>query len=156
YDPVADTWATSSTTPPTGLARADAAMVYDEAEHEFVMFGGATDASTYQSDTWIYSGGAWTLQLAEGSGPAGTQQAASGWDPVRAAVILFDSSGETWQYQHGAWSSLVPASSDAPVGRNNAGFDYDVQRKRFLLAGGIDAAGNRLTDVWELDPASAT
>ena len=155
YDPTMGTWTDTDFDLGSGLGRVDAAMAYDAVDHEVVLFGGRSNfTDAVLTDTWTYDGTTWT-QLS-GSGPAATDRPAMGWDPGLQAVIVFDLVGATWQFQHGAWSLLIGAATTGPVGRFGAGLSYDVQRKRFMLVGGQSAAGDRLTDVWELDAAAAT
>jgi hypothetical protein len=58
---------------------------------------------------------------------------------------------ETWLLTHGAWSQLA---IDGPAPRGMAAMGYDQSRDVFVLFGGFDADGGKLTDTWEFDGGS--
>jgi len=60
---VAANWVQSAAQGPS--ARAGVSLSYDSSRRQTVLFGGAA-GSTYISDTWLYSGTAWTQVQAPG------------------------------------------------------------------------------------------
>jgi hypothetical protein len=71
-------------TPPP---RAYAAMAYDEAAHQVVLFGGMGDAGAVLDDTWTWDGSAWTQQHPSVSPPA-RAFAGMTYDPDGRDLIL--------------------------------------------------------------------
>lgn len=145
------------------FARSAFAMVYDEAVHEIVMFGGfsanmPTVGGTTFTDTWV-SDGTTLTQLVTAEHPAvssSSSPALVAWDPIRAAVVLFDLDGVTWEFRDHQWVRLIEPAESGPPGRNGGAMVYDPLRKRFVIMGGSDKGASRLFDIWELDTATLT
>jgi cysteine-rich repeat protein len=134
---------------PTGLfARSGAAMVYDDARDQIVMFGGARPNGQPNHEMWTYEAGTWTL------GPANVIPARShhvmAYDAKRGVVVLHGGIGEggvplvdTWEWDGATWSEIEPAKS--PPARTGAVLAYDPFRERAILTGG------QFDDTWEWD-----
>jgi len=144
---------TVSGTPPLG--RYDGTAAYDESHHRLVVFGGATDATTFPTETLTFDGTAWG-QIT-GDHPKAGFGVQVAYDGASGTVIAFDADGHTWQLGDTAWTKLIPADSTTPRGREVAGFTYDRFRKKLVLGGGeLPGQGAALDDVWELDVPTAT
>jgi len=102
------------------LARHGAAMAYDIARGELVVFGGL-GLSLY-ADTQIWMGGAWVER--EVTGPSPRTSAAMAYDVVGRRVVLFGGqtatvdAADTWVWDGAKWTELVspsiPPASAAP------------------------------------------
>jgi hypothetical protein len=77
------------------LPRIDAAMAYDAARHELVMFGGMVwrdspsdvHMGTISNEMWVRRDGVWSRRV--GSGPSPRTLAAVAYDAPRQRVVLF-------------------------------------------------------------------
>jgi len=95
--------------------RMSAAMAYDAARGEVVMFGGH-GASGVLGDTWTWDGSGWTQQHPAES-PLPREQAAMAFDPVGGRVILFGGTApsqaapldDTWSWDGSNWRQEHPA-----------------------------------------------
>lgn len=96
-----------------------------------------------------------------GEYPAPRDDATSVWDSTRGRLILFGGLGyqatgdpvyaaETWEFDPASmqWLQLAGVS---PPARHKASAIYDPSRRRVLLHGGRNQAG-QLQDTWEFDP----
>lgn len=84
--------------------------------------------------------------LADAPSTSGT----AAWDAVRKTVVLFTTTGETWEWRQ-RWRQRFPLASPGP--RSAPGLAYDPSRQTTVLFGG--AAGLRLLDdTWEWDGTS--
>jgi hypothetical protein len=77
-------------------ARFAAAMAFDAATHQLVLFGGAENSSTSQalSDTWSWSGSAWT-ELSPSDHPSARAVSSVVYDVATMQLILFGGSSDT-------------------------------------------------------------
>lgn len=143
--------------------RQGAAMTYDASDNVILLFGGA-GSSGVLSDTWEFSGGAWTLVHPSISPPA-RARAAMTYDPADGNVLLFGgvnfTSGvyysDTWTFHAGAWAEVTTASS--PMARAGGGLAYDSVDGYALLFGGTTnycCSGAGLGDTWEFRSGSWT
>jgi hypothetical protein len=150
-------------TPLAPPARSSAALAYDGATQQVVLFGGImTCQSTCPAgpglfgDTWTWDGKTWTqlhpLQL-----PGPRSGAAIAYDAGRHVVVLFGGSGtgygtglrDTWVWNGQNWLKEYPAVS--PPARTNASMAYDVATHQVILFGGYDfSAGypGAMNDTW--------
>lgn len=136
-------WQQQSPSAPLPPARDSAAMAYDAADGEMVMFGGESvsgSTATCFSDTWTYSGGTWT-QVTTSPSPTARWGASMVYDAADGYVVLFGGGcngqgylGDTWEFHKGAWTELNPATS--PPAREYAGMAYDAADGYVLLFGG--------------------
>ena len=82
-------------------ARVDAAMAYDAATGNLVLFGGDGDHGV-GGDTWTWDGSTWTKQAPAASPPA-REGAAMAYDAATGNVVLFGGEapsvlGDTWTW----------------------------------------------------------
>ena len=123
-------------------ARSGAAMAYDAAHHQVVMFGGATGyGGTELSDTWTWDGSSWTEQH-PAVNPGARQDATMAFDAAHNEVVLYGGSeyrppagsglvNDTWAWDGSNWHRVVTAH--APAATGTAGLAYDSQRNQLLL-----------------------
>ena len=146
-----DSWLSQSptTSPP---ARDAAAMAYDPATGEMVLFGGLGSSGLPVGDTWIYSGTTWTQQFPTTSPPA-RESASMAYDPATGEMVLFGglagTNGEladTWTYNGTTWTQQTPATS--PPARYGASMAFDPATGQMVLFGGTNGIGSFLADTW--------
>jgi hypothetical protein len=156
---VNDTWTNISSSvsgSPTGRYRA--AMTYDAADKELVLFGGSTVAGSTSGthDTWAYAGLAWG-HLMPSSSPPSRVYSFLAYDPAASAVILYGGAtysggiglNDTWQFSNGAWTN-VSASAGTPPSWRGYGVLVDDPEGGYLVAfGGSDGGNNYVySDTW--------
>src|SRR5262245_22781521 len=90
-------------------ARYNAALVYDEARRQTVLFGGHPDSS----DTWIWDGSNWTQKFPQSSPPAsGTVTGTYDVAHREVMVLTFSNTGlETWVWDGANWTRKSPQTS---------------------------------------------
>ena len=142
------TWSQQAVAGPP--ARTDAAMAWDGAHHQTVLFGGtsspvgATPPSGMLADTWIWSSGAW-MPSAPPVSPTPRQDATVVADSDLGGLVAFGggtASGpgnDTWVWNGQAWTQLYPTASPAP--RGGAAAAYDAAAHQLILFGGVSGAG---------------
>jgi Galactose oxidase, central domain len=166
-----DTWAfkagtwTELSPPVSPPAREYAAMAYDPAMKEVLLFGG-TDSSqqTYFDDTWAFHAGRWT-QLDPSSSPTSRAGASMVYDAADNEIVLFGgtsnfySSGagldDTWTFSNNSWQELTPSNS--PSSRDDYSLQYDSATGQVVFYGGWNPAGGcgeTLGDTWEFSDGS--
>jgi hypothetical protein len=158
WDKATLAWTQASTTGPSH--RYGAAMAYDAARSEIIMFGGVPGTVGGEDPgTWAWNGSAWTLKAS--SGPAVRHGHGMAYDGDNEVVYLYGGLSpvdwqteynDLWEWDGAAWT-LVPATG-GPGPRVAFGLAYDSIRSKLVLAGGkrLDAATERfvaLDDVWE-------
>jgi galactose oxidase-like protein len=155
---VVPTWTRqASATSPS--ARYAAAMAYDAATGDIVLFGGLNVISgtghTY-GDTWTWNGSAWTKQHPATSPPA-RGAAAMTYDAATGDIVLFGGNsisghghqfGDTWTWDGSTWTKQHPATS--PPGRSGASLAYDPATGNAVLFGGF------LHGTWTWDGSTWT
>ncbi len=139
-------------------ARSSAAMAYDSARQQVVLFGGfAGHSLTELGDTWIWNGTDWSNPLFIAPGPAGRAGAVLAEDPLRHTLVLFGGTGsagllgDTWTWNGSSWTKLSPATS--PSARAYASIGWDDITGTLRLFGGTgvgggDGSGGALDDTW--------
>lgn len=148
-------------TPP---ARFSHAMCFDTHRGVTVMFGGEVGAGQEFGDTWTYDGNSW--QSHEVSGPSPRSAACMAFDQMRGETVLFGGSAqtdtgrvhssETWLWDGTEWAL---ASDEGPDARNLYAMEYDPNRGRVVLIGGVRYDSDcdcwvHLQDTWEWDGSS--
>ena len=147
-------WSVVSTDGPP--RRLGAALAYDEARQQIVLFGGYDPGlRTYYSDTWTWDGTSWTQIPA--AGPSGRDSHAMVYDAERKTVVLMggygDSgfNGETWEWDGSQWTLRA---SFFPPSRTHHGMAYDAARNEVVLYAGFSRDGEgypiNLHDTWLL------
>lgn len=149
--------------------RLGAAMAYDEARGEIVMYGGcAFGGSSFDAlaGTWVWDGTTWHDRGQTQPGPL--CEASMAYDAARAELVLFGGdtattgSGPTetqatWVWNGSTWAQRTP--SMVPTPRRSAAMAYDRIRQRVVLFGGTDnTAGveSPLGDTWLWDGTTWT
>jgi hypothetical protein len=135
--------------PPSG--RANAQLVYDDATNTLLLFSGQdyTGAAPL-TDTWTWSGSAWT-QLHPAHHPSSRTSAAIAYDPATRQVVLFGGDGitsflnDTWTWNGSDWTQQRLATS--PPARTWGSLAYDAATGQLLLFGG-DGMTSYLDDTW--------
>lgn len=147
------TWIQRSpaTSPP---ARVAAAMAFDAAGEEVVMFGGETESFDALGDTWTWDGTDWT-ERSLGAGPPARGGAAMAYDAATEEVVLFGGEGgsgllgDTWTWDGNGWTRRSPVVGPPP--RSAATMTYDAATREVVLFGG-SAEGSFLHDTWSYAP----
>jgi hypothetical protein len=144
-----DTWLWDGTTwtqsPAAGPgARSGAAMSYDSAKHDVVLFGGQstpvdTGPPSLSGDTWTWNGSGWK-RAAPHASPSARNGAAVADDPVAGGVILTGggtgaggAAGDTWLWTGSNWTRT---SLPEPAPRVGAATTYDADSQQLVLFGG--------------------
>ena len=136
-----------SSSPPT---RYEAAMAYDAATGQVVLFGGVDSNSNTLGDTWTWNGSTWTLQRPSSSPPA-RAAATMAYDAATGQVVLFGGFGgtgrrnDTWTWNGSTWTQQSPSSS--PLARAYVAMAYDAASGQVVLFGGTGNSGD-LSDTW--------
>jgi hypothetical protein len=140
-------------------ARTGAAIVYDGATHQLLLFGGSLlpfSGGGYQAGTWAWNGSTWT-RLHPATSPPGRHNADMVYDGARHEVILFGGYdgrylNDTWAWNGTTWNQLRPATSPPP--RDTHSLVYDPASQTAILFGGFNGA--RLGDTWSWDGTTWT
>jgi hypothetical protein len=140
--------------------RTGAAMVYDGATRQLLLFGGSRlpfSGGGYLAGTWSWNGATWT-RLHPATSPPARHNADMVYDRARHEVILFggyDGSylNDTWAWNGATWTQLHPAASPSP--RDTHSLVYDPATKTTILFGGFNNDG-RLSDTWSWDGVTWT
>ena len=159
---------TGPTALPVPLAyRYAAAMTYDSAQNEVVLFGGVGCQLGFQlypdcislpneNDTWVWDGNIWT-QKAPPLSPTPRNSSMMAYDSARQQVLLFggqSSNGllnDTWTWDGNTWTERFPQNS--PYSRTYAAISSDDIRSEVLLYGGLNNSlpNPFLVDTWTWD-----
>src|SRR6266498_3936267 len=113
--------------------RAYANMVYEEARHQVVLFGGTRDGIFGLNDTWVWDGSDWSNWF-PGNQPAPRFLHGMAYDAFRQEVVLFGGhdSGidfdDTWVWNGTNWLNRFPATRPSPRGVAQ-GMAYDRQNQ---------------------------
>jgi hypothetical protein len=147
-----DTTGPGGQTPAIPAARSGHAMVYDDARHVVLMFGGNGTATL--GDLWSWDGVRWT-RLAT-SGPPPRDDAVLVYDATRQRTVLFGGrSGQTllndtWEWDGTSWTraSII---GPADRGSNQMAYDRGRQRTMALLFHRLEPNADRTyaSDLWE-------
>lgn len=127
--------------------RAFAAMAYDGARGEIVLFGGEDVVPLY-GDTWTWDGSEWTERTPASSPPPG--EGAMAYDAKIGKVVYFAGS-ETWTWDGSNWTQLVTATS--PVAAPNTPMAYDAAREEIVLFVDDNSAAG---ETWTFDGSEWT
>jgi hypothetical protein len=152
------TWDGSQWTQHPGASNAGreaAAMVYDEARANSVLFGGAIEMRL-NGDTWTWDGVEWTLAASEG--PTPRFPSAWAYDPTGEQVLLFGAHEPTiegdsvdradlWAWDGESWIELL-FEGEAPDKLPGSAMVYDGISSRMMLYGGFTDGS---TPIWYWD-----
>jgi len=141
------------TSPPP---RSGAAMVYDAAHNNIVLFGGTTGSSDL-NDTWIWNGSTWTL-ITPPTSPPGRRFDSQGmaYDPNMQAVVMFGGIdytskifyNDTWVWNGTTWTQMGSPASSPSARRSVLATDPSGN---VMLFGGGGPSGAVLGDTWVWD-----
>ena len=142
-------------------ARINHALVFDQARHQFVMFGGATQSTGLLNptdETWESRGAAGWGRVPTTLQPSPRFGHAMAYDAARRRTVLFGGQnglGDTWEWDGVTWLRKEPAVS--PPARGFHTMIYDSRRERVILYGGLTPARDRsLGDTWAWDGTTWT
>lgn len=148
------TWTRIYTSPSeTPPSRSGGAMVYDAANHQILMFGGAGITQAAMNDTWKWNGAGWT-KLTPATSPSGRAEPQMAYDAKNQQVLLFGGNNngplnDTWVWNNSlqTWQQKTPQVS--PQARSFGQMAYDANSQKIVLFGGMN--GSYLNDTWTWD-----
>jgi hypothetical protein len=134
-------------------ARTGAALVYDPATRQLLLFGGSSKVAFgggFSNQTWVWTGCTWR-QLHPATSPSPRHNADMIYDAATHDVILFGGYGgsylnDTWSWNGTTWTQLSPAVSPSP--RDTDALVYDPASQTAILYGGFSLSTGRLSDTW--------
>lgn len=151
------------------LARAEAAMAFDNSRNQAVLVGGllpsgSNSEGTPTAQTDVFASNNWELRT-PAAAPSPRQQAGVVFDQRQGRIVLFGGlafnsiggitsvrvSNETWTFDGSAWQ-LLPVVAPWPTARRSMAMAYDTVLGRSLMFGGFGAVTNgtsgALNDLW--------
>lgn len=135
-------------------ARTGHQLAFDSSRSRVVLFGGRTEATVLNGDTWEWDGQYWTQVADTGPSPRTGHQLA--FDDQRSTVVLFGGEAanaalcrDTWEWDGQTWTQR---DDTGPPARRQHAMAFDG---RVVLFGG-DTGGTTVGDTWEWDGASWT
>ncbi len=138
-------------------ARSSAALAFDAARGEAVLFGGSVGFGPAR-DTWVRRGRDWARRWPRHAPTARTNPAMA-YDPIRAVIVLFggaNASGQplddTWTWDGTDWTAHAVAR---PAARSAAALACEPATGVMLLAGGAGEGGTT-GDAWAWDGTTWT
>ena len=147
YATGASTWTAGTGAAPS--SRHYAAMAYDRAHAQTVLFGGG--CCPFLNDTWTWNGTTWSQQF-PAAAPSPRQAAAMAYDRTRGEIVLFggvsstgQSLGDTWSWNGTTWTQRSPSTS--PPARQGAAMAFDPASGQIVLFGGA-AGAVAFNDTW--------
>jgi len=139
--------------------RTGAAIAWDGATHQLLLFGGSRIPFTgggFLAGTWVWTGTTWT-RLHPATSPPARHNADMVYDRARHEVILFGGYNgsylnDTWTWNGVTWTPVHPATSPPP--RDTHSMAYLPATRTTILFGGFN--GTRLSDTWSWDGTTWT
>ncbi len=172
--PYKDTWKfvnatwTNLTSTVTGSppGRYRAAVAYDAADSEVVLFGGCLSSTNCPtSQTWTYAAGAWkNLTTTLTKAPAGRVYPAMTYDTRDGYVLLYGGShttttgpifGDTWKFVSNNWTNLTTLLKPSPLQAGQGMLAADGFDNLTLYFGGYNALGTTINGygaTWAYGP----
>jgi hypothetical protein len=140
--------------------RTGAALVYDAATRQLLLFGGSSKIGTaggFFGDTWIWTGTTWR-QLHPATSPPARHNADMIYDAADRDVVLFGGYdgqylGDTWTWNGTTWTQQDTPTAPAP--RDTGSFGYDSATGTGILYGGFNGV-SVFTDTWAWNGSSWT
>ncbi len=139
-------------------ARAENILTYDQANNEFLLFGGSVDGINSLNDTWVFDTAAenWILLDGLNESPACRLCAAAAYDASKGVTVLFGGSitgyggyySDTWEFDGSSW--LLKQPNTSPCARRHHKMVYDPNTETVILFGGWNG-GSALNDTWQWD-----
>jgi len=151
----------SPTTVPPG--REAAAMVFDQARQQVVMFGGAVvSGSSFieGADTWVWDGQNWQ-QKSPATAPPGRFRHCMMYDPRFHNVVMFGGEtasaivGDTWVWDGTIWTSQDPATAPS-FSDCYSTFAFDETHQQAILVLPGPSSGVPGSRTWSWDGATWT
>lgn len=138
-------------------AREGAAMAWDGARHEVVMFGGASQqfgGGTRYDETWTWDGRSWHQKHPAASPPGGVWGAMT-YDPTHRQLVLFGSGcpSSTWTWDGTSWTEH---KTTGPVPGWRSALAFDPALGKVLLYGGSGCGAGYNAETWSWDGSSWT
>jgi len=135
-----------------------AAMAYDEARGQTVLFAGWQYPSTVYSDTWVWDGNNW-VKKSPAASPPERADVSMAYDALHKVIVLFGGIGgsmlnDTWTWDGNNWTQKAPAT--IPPARRGHSLAYDPVHQQIVLFGGTDGTGSILPDTWTWDGVNWT
>jgi serine/threonine protein kinase len=161
YSPSSGNWtelSPQSSASPCGTApmpRMNAALVWDSADQQLLLYGGIGANNHYLGDLWSFSMAtkSWTLLKCSGNGP-GYRAANAVWDGHEMLIVgginKFGMLSDFWSYTPspdglGQWQHL-PSTPMSP--RAYQTLVWDSTDSRLYLFGGLAQNGVQMNDFW--------
>jgi uncharacterized protein (TIGR03437 family) len=144
-------------------SRSSAAMAYDSAHSQVVLFGGRF--SGVSNDIWVWDGSNWAEKSPQNRPPARAGHAMV-YDSAHGQVVLFGGIGsdnqilsDTWTWDGSNWTQKSPSNS--PSARSAHAMAYDSAHSQVVLYGGSAAVlfgGPAIifNDTWTWDGSNWT
>ena len=155
--------------------RQNAAMAYDPATQQVILYGGDTgrgiftgsgsacdnsDAS-YYGDMWAWNGAQWS-QLTPATSPGKRSGASIVFDAAMNRLLLiggcdgYNDHNDTWSWDGSTWAKLSLASSPTPSEDGAAAYDASTDRV-VLVNGNVNAnKGGTSGGTWDFDGSNWT
>ncbi len=143
------------------ISRSNAAIAYDPATRQVVLFGGGRNdnagGTPILGDTWTWNGSDWTQQHPANS-PSARVDASLTYDAASGQLVLFGGThtigfnpprlNDTWVWTGSNWLQQHPAT--VPTARTRAALAYDAASGQLILFGGDSATGMSaaMNDTW--------
>ena len=162
--PLGDTWSGHGATwrqssGPHPSARYAAALAYDQARDDFVLFGGQSGSVSYD-DTWTFDENAWKRQ-SPAHKPPPRRNSAMAYDPSLRLVVLYGGlvadgaegteAADTWTWDGSDWAQ-VSADNKGPHFRYGA--TMVTAGDGVILFGGHVFNTQYFGDAWTLDAST--
>jgi N-acetylneuraminic acid mutarotase len=166
YSPASNRWTNLTPSNPTSSAsdcsgnspapRMNAAMVWDDVDHEALLFGGEGNNGSFLNDLWAYAQGNWTVLSCAVNGPVGRGGAGVAWTGSQMLILDGLGSGgalsDFWAYTPGSGGGWTRLAANTPLGaRIYPAMAWDSQDKQLYVFGGL-RANQQLGDFYVYHP----
>ena len=122
-------------------------MIFDQAQHVMILFGGALEG-----ETWAWDGSDWTQLFPSTVPPNGGSSLA--YDSARGRIVKFggysSTSGpnnDTWEWDGVDWIEVTPPST--PSARYGSAMAYDANQGQTILFSGAGVGVGADTWAWD-------
>lgn len=140
-----------------GPARKQAAVA--TTKDSVIVFGGRTDATFADNETWIFRNNRWTKSTV-GAPPPGSNQPAMAYDPTRNVVVRFggnditgEPTDETWEFSEAVGWKKIATIAAPPTEAGGAVF-YEPTIG-IVTVGGVNKVGLTTSNTWLYEPGAA-
>lgn len=139
-------------------ARWGHAFIFDAANNQILLFGGARERGVYLDDTWVWDGSEW--QQKKVPGPSARGFCAVTFHKERKSIILHGGRGndrvthsDTWEWNGSEWNQLEPGSD---FSADHHAMLYDEKMGQTVLFGGKNYRYEMQQKTWALDNGELT